>query len=66
MRQLGPLEYQNLEEVTKWDSKSEVPGENGGGGIPNAMGVQRKNGGEGIPNTMGVRRKMAVGEGSGT
>ena len=26
MRQSGSFEYQNLEEVTKWDSKSEVPG----------------------------------------
>ena len=42
MRQSRSFEYQNLEEVTKWDSRSEVPGEDGGGGIPNAMGVRRK------------------------
>ena len=67
MRRLGPFEYQDLEEVTKWDSRSEVPREDGGGGIPgtmgvfpDAMGVRRKMAAEEIPSTMGVRRKMAA------
>ena len=42
MRQSGPFEYQDLEEVTKWDSRSEVPGEDGDGGIPDTMGVRGK------------------------
>ena len=45
MKQLGPFEYQDLEEVIKWDSRSEVPGEDGGGGIPDTMGVRRENDG---------------------
>ena len=44
MRQSGSFEYQDLEEVTKLDSRSEVPGEDGSWGIPDTMGIRRKNG----------------------
>ena len=81
MRQSGPFEYLDLEEVVKWDYGSEVPGEDGGGGIPDTMGVRRKRRRGKVPEREGVwvqmaagkaperedvRVQMAAGEGSGT
>ena len=82
MRQSGPFEYQDLEEVTKWDSKSEVPGgkwrrrnsgrkgrseENGGGGRFRNVRVFRCKWRRGkVPEREGVRVQMVAGEGSGT
>ena len=66
MRQSGPFEYLDLEEVVKWDYGSEVPGEDGGGGIPDTMGVRRKRRRGKVPEREGVWVQMAAGEGSGT
>ena len=66
MRQSGPFEYLDLEEVVKWDYGSEVPGEDGCGGIPDTMGVRRKQRRGKVPEREGVRVQMAAGEGSGT
>ena len=38
MRQSGSFEYQNLEEVTKWDSRSEVRRRDGSGRISRRKG----------------------------
>ena len=66
MRQSGPFEYLDLEEVVKWDYGSEVPGEDGCGGIPDTMGVRRKRRRGKVPEREGVWVQMAAGEGSGT
>ena len=53
-----------LKKVIKWDSGCEVPREDGGGGIPDTLGVQRKMA-AGDSGSEGVQRKMAAGD-SGT